>query len=255
MTENLKSTIRQNWLFYLIGTAAILALKLFYRNANADELKWILAPTARWVSILSGIDFQYEPQVGYVSHSFRFIIAASCSGLRFMLICIAALLFSYLHRMQTKKSGFCWIIASIAASWLYTVFINGLRIVLSVYLPLSLKKAMAFDGWLTPERLHTMIGTAVYFTGLLVFYQAAGYASFKIAGMHNTVLPPAGILKYLPPVFWYFGIVLGIPFFGRAIRNDWENFREYALLVAALCLGLLLLMFLLTLPKKLASSR
>ncbi|MDO4332757.1 MAG: exosortase K [Eubacteriales bacterium] len=247
MTENLKSTIRQNWPFYLIGTAAILGLKLFYRNANADELKWILAPTARWVSILSGIVFQYEPQAGYVNHSSRFLIAASCSGVQFLLICIATLLFSYVHRMPTRREGFYWTAASITVSYSYTIFINGLRIILSIYLPLFLERTRAFDGWLTHEKLHTMIGTAVYFTGLLALYRAAGYISLKISVFCRDDLSQTGLSSYLFPALWYLGFVLGIPFLGRVIRNDWENFREYALLVTALCAALLLAALLLTL--------
>lgn len=255
MAANLKSSIRQNWFFYLLGTAIILTLKLFYRNAGPDELKWILTPTARWVSILSGIDFQYEPQLGYVSHSFQFIIATSCSGVQFMLVCIAVLLFSHLHRLGTKKSSLCWFIASIAASWVYTVFINGFRITASIYLPLALGKTGILGGWLTPERLHTAIGTAVYFMGLLALYRAAGYASLKIAGIYSAVSPPTGIQKYLSPVLWYFGIVLGIPFLNRAVRRDWGNFGEYALLVTTLCLVFLFLIFFLTLLQKLVRKK
>lgn len=255
MKASVKSSIRQNWFFYLSGVTIMLGLKLFYRNAGADELKWILAPTAGWVSILSGIDFQYEPQLGYVSHSFQFIIAPSCCGVRFLLICIAVLLFSYVHRMRTKKSAFGWAAASVAVSWLYTIFINGLRIVLSIYLPLFLKKMRAFDGWISPERLHTMIGTAVYFTGLLALYRAAGYASLKIAGIYSAVSPPTGIQTYLSPVLWYFGIVLEIPFLNRAVRRDWGNFGEYALLVTTLCLVFLFLIFLLTLLQKLVRKK
>lgn len=250
MKASVKSSIRQNWFFYLSGVTIMLGLKLFYRNAGADELKWILAPTAGWVSILSGIDFQYEPQLGYVSHSFQFIIAPSCCGVRFLLICIAVLLFSYVHRMRTKKSAFGWAAASVAVSWLYTIFINGLRIVLSIYLPLFLKKMRAFDGWISPERLHTMIGTAVYFTGLLALYRAAGYISLKAAGSRSMEPPRQGIRKYLSPVLWYLGFVLGIPFLGRAFQNDWENFGEYALLVILSCSALLLLALLPAFPKK-----
>ena len=45
--------------YYLISLLSLLGLKLFYSSAKADALTWILAPTAGWVSVLSGIPFTY----------------------------------------------------------------------------------------------------------------------------------------------------------------------------------------------------
>lgn len=103
MKNNAKAMLRQNGIFYLTGLLFILGIKLFYSKASVPDLKWILAPTSLWVRILSGIPFDYEPGSGYVSHSFRFIIAPSCSGVQFMLIAAATLLYSFVHRMPTRK--------------------------------------------------------------------------------------------------------------------------------------------------------
>ena len=51
--------IRDNIPFYLIGLALILSMKYFYSRAGASQLLWLLAPTAGWVSLLSGIPFEY----------------------------------------------------------------------------------------------------------------------------------------------------------------------------------------------------
>ena len=88
-------------------------------------------PTARWVSALSGIPFIKVPQTGYVSHSCRFIIAASCSGLQFLMISMTALVFSYIHRMRTIKGKIGWMALSALASYLLTIFVNGFRILFS----------------------------------------------------------------------------------------------------------------------------
>ena len=105
MKNNAKAILWQNGIFYLTGMLIILGIKLFYSKASVPDLKWILAPTSLWVRILSGIPFDYEPGSGYVSHSFRFIIAPSCSGVQFMLIAAATLLYSFVHRMPTRKKG------------------------------------------------------------------------------------------------------------------------------------------------------
>lgn len=106
MKNNAKAILRQNGIFYLTGMLIILGIKLFYSKASIPDLKWILAPTSLWVRILSGIPFDYEPGSGYVSHSFRFIIAPSCSGVQFMLIAAATLLYSFVHRMPTRKKEY-----------------------------------------------------------------------------------------------------------------------------------------------------
>ena len=55
MLTEIKSLLKRNWIFYLAGFLLILGLKYFYSNACADELKWILTPTAWWVRTLGGI--------------------------------------------------------------------------------------------------------------------------------------------------------------------------------------------------------
>lgn len=216
----------------------------------------VAAPISWWVSILSGISFTYVPLTGYVSHSWEFIIAPSCSGVRFMLIAIATLLFSYVHRMGTRRAGFLWTLFSIVGSWLYTIFINGIRIVLSIYLPHWFYAKGFFMGQLTPERLHTVIGTVVYFSSLILLYQIGGKLSGKLCkkwtqksgdradqavsssdtvrGFYDTCV------SIFIPAAWYLLIVLGFPFLVRIYRNDWTGFGGYALLVLSVCLTVLL---------------
>ena len=98
-----KAVLKENLIFYAAGFVVLSCLKLFYSRAGSDELRWILAPTARWAGSLGGIPFAYEAQRGYVNHELRFIIAASCSGVQFMLVSMAALIYGCIHRMKTGK--------------------------------------------------------------------------------------------------------------------------------------------------------
>ncbi|MCC8023765.1 MAG: exosortase K [Clostridium sp.] len=234
------------WIYYLLGFALILGMKYFYSRAGANELKWILTPTAWWVRHLSGIPFEYETDVGYINYNFRFIIAASCSGVQFMMIAVAALIFSFVHRMETTKKGLAWVAFSLGISYLFTIFVNGLRIIVSIYLPLYAGRPEIHRGPLTPERLHTLIGISVYFTALFTLYQIAELISRSVSqrsekpGEANNAPQPlpsySGLLwKCIPPVFWYFAIVLGIPFLNRAYEHDRTKFMEYAVLMAAVC--------------------
>ena len=224
MLTEIKSLLKRNWIFYLAGFLLILGLKYFYSNACADELKWILTPTAWWVRTLSGISFEWESSYGYVNHSLRFVIAPSCSGVQFMLISFAVLLFSFVHRTNSKKAGMIWIVSSLLLSYVFTILVNGLRIVISIYLPVYLSKIGAFQGWLTPERLHTLIGTVVYFSALLLIYYLTG-TFFK-----------RKLSCFAAPLFWYLFIVLVIPFLNNAYRNNRTDFLSYTALILPVCI-------------------
>lgn len=264
--NKVKSFLIKYWIFYLVGFIFIFGIKYFYSKADSSDLEWILAPTTWWVSILSGITFKNKPHVGYISHEFRFIIAASCSGIQFMIITIATLIYSFVHRMRTMKRGFCWIALSLLVSYLFTIFINGIRIVFSIYFPIYLHKSDIYNGGMTPERLHTTIGIVVYFTSLFTIYHIALYVSQKIADMPERNPDFIGlkypgksfmqiICKYIPPIFWYFSIALGIPFLNKAYKNHYENFMEYAMLMATVCFSILSLFFLVSMIRKHFSKR
>lgn len=48
--------------------------------------------------------------------------------------------------------------------------------------------------------------------------------------------PIRALGRWAAPAFWYFSIVLGIPFLNRAYRNRPQTFTDYALLLTAVCL-------------------
>lgn len=252
----------QNFIFYLAGALIILGMKCYYRQADCDSLRWILGPTAGWVQLLSGIPFTYLPDAGYVNHSLRLLIAPSCSGVRFMMILFATLVFSFTpviaasqaadkaHALrpscrvfpasETLRSwvkGFCWIAGSGISSWLLTVLVNGLRIIAAIYLPLYLEAAGLIGKVLTWDRLHTLIGVVIYFMALLAVYRLAGRLVHRKTGIR---LLPALLRKCAPPVFWYLAFTLGLPLLHRAGRGSTSEFPEFAVLVAFGCVLILL---------------
>lgn len=265
--------LRENFIFYLVGLLMVLGLKCYYRQADCDSLLWVLAPTSRWVEILSGIPFTYISGTGYVNHGLRMVIAASCSGVRFMMITFMMLVFSFVHMVAASERtpisgasrhgvscpevsrpdicaaakfgsmrkwarGFGWIAASAFFSWLLTVLVNGLRIILAVYLPICLEDVGLMGGMLTQDRLHTMIGVVVYFTALLVIYRLAGWL---VQGAVRPAHSPLSLLrKCVLPVFWYLSFTLGLPLLNRVGRAGPGEFTEFAVLVTAGC-GLILL--------------
>jgi len=243
--REIKSLISRYWGIYLMGFVIAFGLKLFYSKAGSGDLAWILAPTVWWIKTLSGITFEKVADIGYINHHFRFIIAPACAGVQFLIIAFTTILFSFAHRLGTRKRGLYWLAFSLGFSCLFTIFVNGFRIILSLHL----FKWDISGEWMTAERLHMLTGTAIYFISLLILYRIAGYISLKIAGgakkwpgsdsiepVDKSIWQTIG--AYLPPVFWYFAITLGIPILNRAYMNNGERFWEYAIFLTGACLAI-----------------
>lgn len=239
---SITTAVKKNWMFYLLTILFAMIMRYFSRLTDTDALLWILSPTTRWAGILGGISFEYLPHKGYVNHFYRFLIAPSCSGIRFMMITFLMLTFSFMHKFSSNQSKAFWFGISAAFSYLVTIFVNGIRITIAIYLPIPLEKAGLLTGLLNPDRLHTLIGTVVYFSSLCIFYPLASYLcrylftllSDKCANSFSSASDPES--KLLIPAFWYLLAVLVIPFAGRVIRNDWEDFGPYVLLVSGACI-------------------
>lgn len=238
----MKSMIKKNLFLYLLAALAVTAVKVFYGRADSDALAWILAPAVWWAGILGGISFEKIPHVGYVSHTYRFIVAPSCSGVRFLLLAFAMMVFSFTHLMDSRRKKVLWFCFSIDFSYLSTVFVNGIRIAASIYLPLILRDKNLMPGWLTAHRLHTIIGTCIYFSLLFVIYGLAEKFCVRFFIQSDHAASRRQTERFIAPVFWYFVTVLGIPFLGRLYRNRWDGFLPYALLVAGVCIAVELML-------------
>ena len=235
--------MKKNGIIYLLAILAVLAIKIFYRTADSEALSWILAPTTWWVQVLSGIPFEKMAHVGYVSHEYQFIIAPSCSGVRFLLITFVMMIGSFTHRMDSWGKKIFWLGFSAFFSYVSTIFVNGIRIAVSIYLPMMLGKDI-LPSWLTAEQLHTMIGTVIYFSMLIGIYCLVQGICCRVVTRADTDekrITQRIAKRFVTPVFWYFVMVLGVPFLGRLYRNDWNGFWQYALLVTGVCTVLVLM--------------
>ncbi|MCM1174994.1 MAG: exosortase K [Blautia sp.] len=230
-----KTTIQKYRPLYLLTIGIVFLLRYFSKVTDSDVINWMLAPTVRWAGILSGISFEYLPHQGYASHSYCFLVAPSCSGIRFMTISFL-MLTSSLYRIEKKAAGYLWFGFSAVFSYITTILVNSLRIIAAIHLPLLLKRAGLMNGWLTPDRLHTLIGTTVYFSSLCVLYLLASAVCgrwFLYDDKENAQKSDA--FSASVPVFWYLLIVLILPFGKRLLTNNWNGFGQYALLILCSC--------------------
>jgi len=189
-----------------------LALKFYYSNATADELRWILAPTTALVQLLSGRSFAFESYTGYMSSDHRFVIAVPCAGVNFL---ITAFLMLGLRRLwRDRMQGISWTFLPMTATLAYlaTLIANTTRICVALEIQ---RRSLEVNG-LNGNQLHRLEGILVYFGFLLLLFMLT--ERMEAAKPRTALLFPLGI---------YYATTLGIPLFNGSYHQGmpfWEHF-------------------------------
>jgi exosortase K len=168
----LRATMRRHaWALAALAVAAavVAAGKQYYRAASADELGWILAPTARLVSAVSGGHFDYEAGIGWVDRAATFIIAPACAGLNFAMAAFLALTLGWLGGMRTLRGTAARLAAAAGLAYAATLIVNTARIALAI----ALHKGTIDLGDLDRAEVHRVEGIVVYLGGLCALYAFA----------------------------------------------------------------------------------
>ena len=196
----------------LIVLLCALALKFYYSNATADELRWILAPTTRLVELLSDRSFAFESYTGYLSSDHRFVIAVPCAGVNFL---ITAFLMLSLRRLwRDRLQGVSWTFLPISAALAYvaTLIANTTRICVALEIQ---RRSLEVNG-LSGNLLHRLEGIVVYFGFLLLLFMLS--ERLEAAKPRTMLLFPLAI---------YYATTLGIPLLNGSYRQGipfWEHF-------------------------------
>ena len=197
------------------------ALKAYYSYANVNDLRWVLTPTTFLVELVSGETFTFESYAGYMSSDYSFLIAASCSGVNFLITAFVMLSFVELWKEHSKMPLWKLIPVTLGVAYVSTILANAVRIVVA----LQLHRMGPEMVWVNPEQLHRFEGIFIYFGFLLFLF-------IVCEGLHRTDTPRArnrrSILKksFLPLMIYWF-TTLGIPILNGAWRHGtgfWEHF-------------------------------
>jgi exosortase K len=157
-------------------------LKRHYADASADDLWWILGPTAGLVSVTTGTSFDVVPGEGYFSAARLFLIEKSCAGINFMIAAFGMLVFALFHRIASGVSGACVLTLSLGASVAAAVLVNAVRITIAMWLA---DHPMASPA-LTASDVHRIEGIAVYFAGLVLLHEVARWLDRRAAVADGT---------------------------------------------------------------------
>jgi exosortase K len=146
---------------------AIWGMKRYYADARADDLWWILSPTARLAGVVTGTAFAVTPGEGYFSHERLFLIEKSCAGINFMIAAFGMVTFALFHRVGSRVSGARVLGAGLLASYLAAVLVNAARIAIAMWLAAHPVAVSTF----TSAQVHRFEGITVYFGGLVLLYE------------------------------------------------------------------------------------
>jgi exosortase K len=196
-------------------------VKLYYSTTSVNQLRWILAPTVALVELVSGSRFEFESHAGYMSGDRRFIIAASCAGVNFLITSFLMLSLRRLWRDRLQDTA--WRFIPCAALWAYlaTLVANTVRISTA----LRLQRMPQETGWLSPDQLHRLEGIFIYFGFLLLLFTVSEKMSSGDASSSENA---SGLFR-LPfcPLLFYYATTLGIPMANGAYRQG-ADFWEHA---------------------------
>jgi exosortase K len=145
----------------------IWGMKRHYADARAEDLWWILSPTARVVGFVTGTVFAVAPGEGYFSRDRLFLIEKSCAGINFMVAAFGMLAFALVHRVGSGVSGACVLGVSLLASYAAAVLVNASRVAIAMWLAAH---PVAWSTF-TAAEVHRLEGIAVYFGGLVLLYE------------------------------------------------------------------------------------
>ncbi len=178
---------------WAVAAAAALGLKAFYSTANAEQLRFMLAPTTALVEAAGGYSFDWTSG-GYLSGELHYMIAPVCAGVNFLIVAYCALVLGLVRPRRSPWQNVGLLFGSAAAAYLTALAANALRILVAI--PLWTHR-VGF-GALTPERLHELVGVAVFLSMLLLVWALARRLSGAALGAWMPMVPYLGVMVVVP---------------------------------------------------------
>ncbi|HEX4455281.1 MAG TPA: exosortase K [Kofleriaceae bacterium] len=149
---------------FVVVACIVIAGKTYYRHATADDLAFLLAPTAMLVSAATDTHFTRERGVGWIDRDAAFEIVPECAGMHFLLCALVALAIASLPALTSWSAVARQLAFAIVGAYVATLVVNTLRIAIAVRM---------HQHELGGADAHRLEGTAIYFGGLCALYAFA----------------------------------------------------------------------------------
>ncbi len=204
------------------------AIKWYYAVASVNQLVWILAPTTWLVEFITGSNFEFESYTGYMSSDRRFVIAASCAGVNFLITSFLMLSLRKLWRDRATKIAWRFFAVVAIAAYLATIIANTVRISWALLL-----RRMPVEIGLSADQLHRFEGIFIYFGFLLLLFQVSEKVSDRSIRAPGRDSAASGLLRQaFFPLLIYYATTLGIPLANGAYRQGFDFFEHAAFVLA-----------------------
>jgi exosortase K len=214
---------------------AMLLLKRHYSLATAEQLDWILMPTATLVSWFTSAHLVPEIGVGHVDFARGIIVAPACAGVNFMIMAFGLTAFYGLYHMRRLPGKLVWLPLALTAAYGLTLAVNTARIVLSM----SLYDANIYTSWLTAARVHRLAGVSLYFSALWLYFVGLRHV-VAIACKHFVGF--RGDVSMHKTEFWVWGCYLVVALAMPLAHLAWQElpaaFGEHCATVLIACSAL-----------------
>ena len=219
----------------LVSVLVMLALKRYYSQATADQLDWILAPTARLVAWLTPAHPLYESGVGYVDFAHGIIVAPACAGVNFMIMAFGLAAFCGLTALKRPVAIPALLTSALGSAYGYTLLVNAVRIAFSM----ALYQADIYGGWVTMIRVHRLAGIALYLGALWTLFGVLRRAKAHYDKHHSR--QGTEKIRRLPgwlPLAWYLMGTVAVPLVNLRFQAGEPSVGEHCLtvLIAGPCL-------------------
>ncbi len=214
----------------VVSLLVMLSLKRHYSQASADQLNWILAPTAKLVAWLTPAHPVFESGVGYVDFVQGIIVAPACAGVNFMIMAFGlAALCCVAGSSRPTALPIC-LLASLGSAYGYTLLVNTVRIGLSMIL----YKADIYGLWLTPPRLHRLVGIGLYLGALWLWFAVIRSVTshFGQAVGRQSRSWPLRLPDWIP-LAWYLLGAIGVPLANVIFQRRPAQFGEHCITILA----------------------
>lgn len=209
------------WVSWGTAMLAAFGLKLFYSRAAAEDLAWILVPTARAVGWLRGETLTLSSGAGWMAPDSSYFIAPACAGVNFMILVLTVSVLGFAHRLRSPGQRLSWWLGSLFGAYVLTVAVNTLRILAAV----ELHRLGPVAG-LTPEQGHRLLGTVLYLGAL---WGVFGVLDRLTGGIHSRLA--AALL--VPGA--YLGMTVLVPLLNG---HSGGKYAEHAMMVSLTALAL-----------------
>lgn len=139
-------------------------IQLYYRNADNEQLKFILTPVSSIVYGFFNIQFAYDTYLGYVNEAVGIAINRSCAGLNYSIIMYSMLIILHTSSFETHHGKVIYFLVMMPTVYVLSLFINSFRIVTSI----MLMGVDSLNSVFSSVTLHYITGLMVYLVFLIV---------------------------------------------------------------------------------------